>query len=144
MLRLKAMNLHNEGVDVGDSPQHRPSRVGNSIQSAAVDGAARIFRALGDGPRLRLLAHLLDGERCVGDLAELEGEALSTISQRLRVLRTEKIIVRRRQGKHVNYCLADRHIVALVRNAMAYADEPASGKSEPDRNYGKQQDQSNS
>ena len=92
-----------------------------------------MFRALGDGARLRILAHLLDGERCVGDLAELEGEALSTISQRLRVLRIENIIVRRRQGKHVNYALADRHVRDLVTNALAHADEPGpqgSGESE--------------
>ena len=66
----------------------------------------------------------------MGDLAELEGEALSTISQRLRVLRSEKIIVRRREGKHVNYLLADSHIADLVKNAMAHADEAPSEQSE--------------
>lgn len=48
---------------------------------------------------------------------------MSTISQRLRVLRAENIVVRRRQGKHVLYSLVDRHVAELVLNALAHADE---------------------
>ena len=120
-------------TDVCESPQHVPVEDARPINPGSAEAAARLFRALGDGARLRILAHLLDRERCVGDLAELEGEALSTISQRLRVLRTENIIVRRRQGKHVNYALADRHVRELVTNALAHASETGpqrSGESE--------------
>jgi ArsR family transcriptional regulator, lead/cadmium/zinc/bismuth-responsive transcriptional repressor len=69
------------------------------------------------------LSRLLDGNRCVGELAEAENEAMSTISQRLRVLRSENIVVRRRQGKHILYGLVDRHVADLVLNALAHADE---------------------
>lgn len=60
---------------------------------------------------------------------------MSTISQRLRVLRSENIIVRRRRGKHINYALADQHVMDLVFNALAHATErpasvPAGGDSE--------------
>jgi ArsR family transcriptional regulator len=123
------MNSVNGAVDFCDSPQHVPSADSKPLSPASIEAAARLFRALGDGSRLKLLAHLLDGERCVGDLAELEGEALSTISQRLRVLRTENIIARRRQGKHVNYALADLHVRDLVTNALAHASEPGPQKS---------------
>ncbi|MCU1292956.1 MAG: Transcriptional regulator, ArsR family protein [Bryobacterales bacterium] len=122
-----------EAGEVCESPQHMPGRARTTINFAAVEAAARLFRALGDASRLRLLAHLLEGERCVGKLAELEREALSTISQRLRVLRTEKVIARRRQGKHVKYALADRHITELVTNALAHADEPAEKPEESDQ-----------
>src|SRR5438309_7089052 len=118
------MNSADQAVDSCDSPQHVPRLDSNPVSPASIEAAARLFRALGDGSRLKLLAHLFDGERCVGDLAELEGEALSTISQRLRVLRTENIITRRRQGKHVNYALADSHVRDLVANALAHASEP--------------------
>jgi ArsR family transcriptional regulator len=101
---------------------------GNATNPVAITGlkieeAAGLFRALGDAARLRLAAHLLPGGRCVGDLAELEGEALSTISQRLRILHTEKVVIRRRIGKHVQYRLADAHIADLVQNALAHASE---------------------
>jgi ArsR family transcriptional regulator len=89
--------------------------------------AARIFRALGDPPRLRLLALLLDGEACVTDLALASGDNLSTVSQRLRVLRSERIVVSRRAGKHINYALADAHVAQLVLNVLGHADESSHG-----------------
>lgn len=96
----------------------------------ALDRAARIFRAIGDTPRLRLLALLAHGEACVTALAESEQENISTISQRLRVLRAEDLVVRKRQGKHINYALADQHVADLVRNALAHASEPTSSDRE--------------
>jgi len=93
------------------------------VHASALDRAARLFRAIGDVPRLRLLARLADGEMCVTALADAEGEEISTISQRLRVLRGENIVVRRRQGKHINYALADQHMMELVRNALAHSTE---------------------
>lgn len=48
---------------------------------------------------------------------------MSTISQRLRVLRAENIVVRRRQGKHVLYGLVDSHVRDLILNALAHAEE---------------------
>ena len=103
---------------------HKP-RPSALPSNESIERASRLFRALGDNARLRLLTRLIDGERCVGELAKLEGEALSTISQRLRVLRTENLIVRRRTGKHINYAVADRHIMRLVTNALEHAAEPA-------------------
>lgn len=97
------------------------------MDNAALDRAARLFRAIGEPARLRILSRLAQGEMCVTELAASEGESLSTISQRLRVLRSENIIVRRRRGKHINYGLADQHVMDLVFNALAHATErPAS------------------
>jgi DNA-binding transcriptional ArsR family regulator len=45
---------------------------------------------------------------------------LSTVSQRLKVLRAERLITRRRVGKHIYYSLADEHIKGLVRNALEH------------------------
>ena len=100
------------------------------VDDAALERASRLFRAIGEPSRLRILSRLAQGEMCVTELAASEGESLSTISQRLRVLRAESIIVRRRRGKHINYALADQHVMDLVFNALAHATErPASGPS---------------
>jgi DNA-binding transcriptional ArsR family regulator len=97
------------------------------VDDAALEKASRLFRAIGEPSRLRLLSRLAQGEICVTELAASEGESLSTISQRLRVLRSENIIVRKRRGKHINYLLADQHVMDLVFNALAHATErPAS------------------
>lgn len=109
----------------GCRPQDHP-RVSPRVPpvgAAALERAARLFRAIGDPPRLHLLALLAQGEACVTELAANQREELSTISQRLRVLRAENIVARRREGKHILYSLADQHIVDLVFNALAHASE---------------------
>jgi ArsR family transcriptional regulator len=82
-----------------------------------------MFRAIGDMERLRLIVLLARGPACVTELATAEGETLSTISQRLRILRTENLIVRERHGKHIHYRLADQHIAEMVANVMEHAGE---------------------
>jgi DNA-binding transcriptional ArsR family regulator len=93
------------------------------VSDPAMDRASRIFRALGDPARLRLLEFLGRGEACVTDLAEAAGDEISTISQRLRVLRGEGLVSRRRQGKQIVYGLADQHVVDLIFNALEHAAE---------------------
>ncbi|MDB4990658.1 MAG: Transcriptional regulator, ArsR family [Myxococcaceae bacterium] len=89
-----------------------------------VERAAALFRALGDTARLSLLERLAGGEYCVTELAEATGEGLSTISQRLRTLRSERLLRRRRVGKHVYYTLSDHHVADLIRSALEHAAEP--------------------
>jgi DNA-binding transcriptional ArsR family regulator len=93
------------------------------VDDVGLERASRLFRAIGEPARLRLLARLAQGEMCVTELATLEKESVSTISQRLRVLRSEDLIVRRRRGKHINYGLADQHVMDLMFNALAHATE---------------------
>lgn len=91
--------------------------------AASVERAARLFHALGDAPRLALLCRLAGGERCVTELVAETGEKFPTVSQRLRVLRSEGLIRRRRAGLHVYYALADGHVAELMANALAHAGE---------------------
>ena len=90
----------------------------------ALDRAARLLRAMGDQERLSLLFRLSEGAACVTELAEAEGETLSTISQRLRVLRSEDLVKRHREGKHIRYALADDHVRELIAAVFAHAQEP--------------------
>ncbi len=101
-----------------------PPPLSSVADERSLDRAARLFRALGDIARLRLAGRLAGGECCVTELANAEGESISTISQRLRVLRAENIVVRRRRGKHVNYALADEHVADMIKNAVVHASEP--------------------
>ncbi len=88
-----------------------------------LERAAAILRAAGDPGRLRLLELLRPGERCVTELARFTGDSLSTISARLRVLRGERLLTRRREGKHQYYSLADHHVVELLQGVFEHAAE---------------------
>ncbi len=91
-------------------------------ESTHFDHAAGMFRMLGDASRLRILHQLSAGERCVSELAELLGETVSTISSRLRLLKSEKLVEYRRVGKHIYYSLADSHITQMVLSGLDHAE----------------------
>ncbi len=107
----------------GNHDHAASARVRPAASDAALDRAARIFRAAGEVSRLRLMDELLSGERCVTDLAEAVGAGISTVSQQLRVLRGEDLVATRREGKHIYYFLADTHVVELLRNVLDHAGE---------------------
>jgi ArsR family transcriptional regulator, lead/cadmium/zinc/bismuth-responsive transcriptional repressor len=90
---------------------------------AQIEAAADIFRALGDPERLRLLLRLAESEACVSELAEDEGEKITTVSARLKTLSVVRLLRRRREAKHVFYALADEHVLPLIRNAIDHAAE---------------------
>ena len=89
----------------------------------AIERAAALFRAAGDAARLRLLDHLSHGEACVTELSVTFDTKMSTLSQQLRVLLAQRIVARRRDGKHVFYRLADAHVRELVHAALDHAGE---------------------
>ncbi len=95
------------------------------VDAEACERAATIFRALGDPQRLRILVLLEASERCVSEVCQLLNEPMPAISQRLRLLKSERIVRSRRDGKHVYYALADEHICRLVTNAVLHAMELA-------------------
>jgi len=78
---------------------------------------------MGDAPRLRILDLLKNRELCVTEIVAAVGEKFSTVSQRIRILRQEGLIVRRRDGNHLYYALSDRHVADLILNALAHANE---------------------
>ena len=107
---------------------HSSRRLHLTFGDAALERSARLFRALGDTPRLRLVARLAQGPACVTELADLEGQSITVISQRLRVLRADNVVSRKRDGKHVLYFLSDQHVLDLIGNGLAHATEQAEAR----------------
>ena len=102
---------------------HSTEGVRKPISPASLDRASRLFRAMGDLSRLRILELLQAGELCVTEIVGSLVEKFPTVSARLRLLKTEGLIVRRRDGNHIYYALADRHVVDLIHNAVEHANE---------------------
>jgi ArsR family transcriptional regulator len=104
--------------------EHPPRTTRQLAPSHALARAAALFRAAGDEARLRLLERLSQGEWCVSELSEAAGVGISTVSQQLRLLRGERLVTRRRNGKHIYYSLADEHVRSLIISALDHASEP--------------------
>ena len=74
--------------------------------------AALRFRALGDETRLRILEHLVAGERSVSDLIVLVDVGQSLMSHHLRILREAGLVVVRREGRWLHYSIAEPALAA--------------------------------
>lgn len=111
--------MNAEGCTHVSSPRHPRASY------EALERAACLFRAVGEVSRLRVLELLEDGEVCVTELATSLHCGISTVSQQLKVLRAQRIVSKRRAGKHIYYRLDDPHIVTVVRDVLAHVQEGA-------------------
>ncbi|MBU2494789.1 MAG: metalloregulator ArsR/SmtB family transcription factor [Bacteroidetes bacterium] len=65
----------------------------------------KIFKALSDPNRLRILKALQTRVLCVCEIRELLDLANSTVSQHLKILKESGFIVEQKEGKWVNYLI---------------------------------------
>ncbi len=63
---------------------------------------ADLFKIFGDTTRIKILYALSEAEMCVGDIAELLGLTQTAVSHQLRVLKTNKLVKFRTDGKMVH------------------------------------------
>jgi DNA-binding transcriptional ArsR family regulator len=92
------------GLDLETAERLRQARI--APHTAA--HAAATARALGDPTRLALVAALADAdELCVCDLAWIAERAENLVSHHLRMLRAERLVSSRREGKMILYRLTD-------------------------------------
>lgn len=85
-----------------------------------LEGMVAIFRALGDGTRMRILLALDRHAMSVGDIAETLAMSQSSISHQLRTLRQLNLVSSERQGKSIVYELADQHIITIFEQTKAH------------------------
>ncbi len=79
----------------------------------------KIFKALSDETRLKIVESLLKGEKCVCEIVPITGRAQSTVSIQLAKLENLGIIESRREGRKVFYRLTNnkvREILRIVNN----------------------------
>ena len=81
---------------------------------------AELFKIFGDSTRIRILFVLFESELCVCDLAEALNMTQSAISHQLRILKQNKLIKNRRDGKQVFYSLADDHVQTIIGQGMEH------------------------
>ena len=68
------------------------------------------FKMLGNPTRIRILLLLMEQDANVSDLAEQLGMTQSAVSHQLNLLKSNKLVRRRRDGKMIFYALVDEHV----------------------------------
>lgn len=84
---------------------------------------AELFKVFGDSTRIRILYVLFEAEVCVCDLAEALNMTQSAISHQLRILKQNKLVKSRREGKSVFYSLADGHVRTIIDQGREHIEE---------------------
>ena len=92
---------------------------------------AELFKVFGDSTRIRILFVLFEAEVCVCDpeealvanAAEALGMTQSAISHQLRILKQNKLVKNRREGKSIFYSLADEHVRTIIAQGCEHIEE---------------------
>ena len=84
---------------------------------------AELFKVFGDSTRIRILFVLFEAEVCVCDLAKVLNMTQSPTSHQLRLLKANKVVNSRREGKSVFYSLADGHVRTIVAEGREHIEE---------------------
>lgn len=78
----------------------------------------KIFKALSDSNRLRILKMLQTKSLCVCEITEVLKLAASTVSKHLSILREAGFIIEEKEGKWVNYKInpssSDKRITSIL------------------------------
>ncbi|GLU50296.1 transcriptional regulator [Nocardiopsis ansamitocini] len=111
------------------APECCPALLGAPLGEEQAVELARVFKALGDPVRLRLLSMIASrsgGEVCVCDLTPAFDLSQPTISHHLKLLREAGLIASERRGTWVYYrllpAMTDRLAALLARPAAQRAD----------------------
>jgi ArsR family transcriptional regulator len=112
-------------MSVGSLPTLSPR-----AEREAADGRtflARLFHALSDETRLRIVGQLLAGEQCVCDLTEALDAQQSRLSFHLRALKDAGLVLDRRDGRWVHYSLNPEALDALAGFGAALKERRPKG-----------------
>jgi DNA-binding transcriptional ArsR family regulator len=79
----------------------------------ALEQVAAYFQTLSEPTRLQILNFLRQGERSVGELAQLCGYTSANVSRHLAMLTRRGLVARESRGTSVYYRIADESVYAL-------------------------------
>ncbi len=87
-----------------------------------IDEASRIFKALSDPTRIKIL-YLLSQEECsVNHMVEVLEMTQSAVSHQLSLLRNLRLVKYRREGNTFYYTYDDEHVIEILNQVLSHID----------------------
>jgi DNA-binding transcriptional ArsR family regulator len=83
---------------------------------------AHLLGTLAHPQRIRILEELASGEQDVNTLQAAPGTTHSRVSQLLSLLRVNRLVIERRDGRHVYYRLSDARVTAWLAEGFRFLD----------------------
>ena len=84
---------------------------------------ADLFKVFADTTRIKILFALMGRELCVAHIAEMVNATQSAVSHQLRILKQAHLVKFQRDGKNINYSLADDHVYTMLAQGMTHICE---------------------
>ncbi|MDN0055292.1 ArsR/SmtB family transcription factor [Collinsella ihumii] len=84
---------------------------------------ADLFKVFSDTTRIKILYALMSRELCVADIAAATETSQSAVSHQLRILKQSHLVKFRRDGRNINYSLADDHVYTMLNQGMSHICE---------------------
>lgn len=84
---------------------------------------ADLFKVFADSTRIKIMCALFEGELCVSDICEKTEASQTAVSHQLRVLKQNRLVKYRRDGKKMIYSLADNHVLTIINCALEHVEE---------------------
>ncbi len=72
---------------------------------------AEVCRVLGSANRIKILEVLREGEKAVGEIAEILGVRQTNVSQHLAVMRNKGVLKTRKEGTSIYYSVSNPKII---------------------------------
>ena len=86
----------------------------NVPETDKLEKTANILKSMADPTRLKILYILKNGELCVCEILDALDKSQSTVSHHLNILKKERIITSRKEGKWIYYKLIDNTILDRI------------------------------
>ena len=83
---------------------------------------AKVFSVLSHPDRVRIIEELGSGEKDVNSLRAVLGVSHSRTSQNLAVLRTNRLVTERRDGRHVFYRLSQPELAGWILEGLRFIE----------------------
>lgn len=95
----------------------------NGLDEEAINSETRIFKALADPNRLKILKLLKEGELCACELTIALSNSQSTVSHHLSALKNAGLIKERKEGKWSYFRLSEGAVIEILNQAKLLTDE---------------------
>lgn len=95
----------------------------NGLDEEAIRSETKIFKALADPNRLKIVKLLKEGELCACELTIALSNSQSTVSHHLSILKNAGLIKERKEGKWSYFRLSEGAVIEILNQAKLLTDE---------------------
>ena len=90
--------------------------------SEEIEQVSQLFKVLSDPTRLKILLTLREGEKNVTSIAAAVAMEQSAVSHQLKLLRENRVVKSRREGKAILYSLDDKHVIDILQETFEHIE----------------------